>query len=116
MRELERENARWRAELADVRTKYEQERDLLAAYLLDDMPHNEEEFRRMVAESGSFSDLLRELEAEFGVEPRRSAAGGPFAVSYSHAVRGRLRRLLRRASASGILGQVTAALCKIERG
>lgn len=61
LQELERENARLRAELAEVRVKHQHDRDLLLDYMLEGMPRTEEEFHRAVREGPTFSQLLDEL-------------------------------------------------------
>jgi predicted nucleic acid-binding Zn-ribbon protein len=66
MKELERENARLRAELADLRSKHKQDRELMMAYMLEGMPRTREEFDRVRAESLPFDEVLRQLEQEFG--------------------------------------------------
>lgn len=69
LRELERENVGLRKELADLRTAYERDKEILDALMLSGMPRTEEEFREMIANSYSFSDLIRELEQNTGANP-----------------------------------------------
>lgn len=64
--ELEAENARLRAELAETRTRHDTDRDLLLAYMLDGMPRDAEQFRREWSESRPFGELIAELERESG--------------------------------------------------
>lgn len=61
VRELERENARLRGEVAEARATAARDRELLAAFVLDGMPRDDEEFRRMVGESIWFADVIRDL-------------------------------------------------------
>ena len=68
VRELEKENARLQAELMESQAARTRDRDLLNAMILDDLPQNEEEYREFVAKSSPLSDLLREMEAKFGLE------------------------------------------------
>lgn len=69
VQELERENARLRAELAEVRAAAARDRDVLNALIRDDLPRTEAERREWEANDTSFSELLRGLEREFGLEP-----------------------------------------------
>ncbi|MBX9584075.1 MAG: hypothetical protein K2X87_27565 [Gemmataceae bacterium] len=65
LQELERENARLRAELAEVRAKHQLDRDLLLDYMLEGMPRTEEEFHRAVREGPTFGQLLDELIPQY---------------------------------------------------
>ena len=63
---LEQENARLRNELTELRARHDRDRELLGALLLEGMPRDEKEFQEMLANSVSFSDVLRQFEQEFG--------------------------------------------------
>jgi hypothetical protein len=68
VQELERENTRLKAALSEAQTARERDREILNAVILADLPQNEEEFKAWTANSTSFSELLREMEREFGLE------------------------------------------------
>ncbi len=69
VRELEKENARLQTELGESQARLAQERGLLKGMILDDLPQTEAEYKDWTANSSSFSELLRGLEREFGLEP-----------------------------------------------
>jgi hypothetical protein len=67
VRRLELENAALKAELADLCRKYAIERDISRALSLEGTPRTKEELEEMIRTSVPFADVLRELEAEYGV-------------------------------------------------
>ncbi|MBX9627702.1 MAG: hypothetical protein K2X82_28140 [Gemmataceae bacterium] len=66
LQELERENARLRTELAELKTKHQVYLDILADISRDELPATEEEFLRGI-EGPSISDIIREFEQEHGL-------------------------------------------------
>ncbi len=69
VRELEKETVRLKAELSESRAKQARDRDLIDSLIREDLPRDEAEFKEWNANSTSFSELLRGLEKEFGLEP-----------------------------------------------
>lgn len=70
LRDAERENARLQAQLADLRAKYEQEREIWESFALAEMPRDEAEFLRLAATGLTLSDLIDELELQYGSGPQ----------------------------------------------
>lgn len=68
--ELERENARLRAELALSEARRAEERQLLDSYILDTLPRTDAEFAALIADSRPSDEVFAELEQEFGPFPR----------------------------------------------
>jgi hypothetical protein len=69
VRELEKETTRLRSELTDSKAARKREREFLDAIILADLPRTEKEVKVWQENNTSFSELLRELEAEHGLEP-----------------------------------------------
>jgi hypothetical protein len=65
LQELERENARLRAELAEVRLRNSIYEDEIAGIMRRRLPATEEEFLRGI-EGPSISDIIREFDREQG--------------------------------------------------
>lgn len=63
VQELERENARLRAELADLRLKYQVSEDTISGIMRRRLPPTEEEFLRGF-DGPSISDIIREFKRE----------------------------------------------------
>ncbi len=72
--ELERENARLRAELAAAEARLNSERKALQTYILDSLPKTDEEMVRLLADSRPAEEVFAELEREFGPIRRRESA------------------------------------------
>ena len=59
--ELEAENERLRADLANLTEVQSIDRQMLIAHMMDDLPKSEEEFLKLAREGPSFRELLDEL-------------------------------------------------------
>jgi hypothetical protein len=68
IRELEKENAHLTTQLREAEVARAKARELLEAMIRNDLPQDEEEYRDLVANSSPLSDLLREMEAKYGLE------------------------------------------------
>lgn len=66
--ELEAENERLRADLANLTEVHSIDRQMLIAHMMDDLPKTEEEYVRLVREGPTFRELLEELGVTAGRE------------------------------------------------
>jgi hypothetical protein len=68
--ELEAENTRLRAELAESRRLQELDRECLIAHIMDDFPKSEAEFLQLMQDGPTLKELLKELQFEDSEGPK----------------------------------------------